>query len=98
MIVADTNNDNDAQLDGVVQLKYDDHCCYLVIDKQAKEIAVIDPHPALAGRIENIVSCQHYQVKAVVSTSADSITSQSIELLLPILMPEQSIDEYDVFG
>ena len=98
LIVADTNNDNDAQLDGVVQLKYDDHCCYLVIDKQAKEIAVIDPHPALAGRIENIVSCQHYQVKAVVSTSADSITSQSIELLLPILMPEQSIDEYDVFG
>ena len=45
LIVADTNNDNDAQLDGVVQLKYDDHCCYLVIDKQAKEIAVIDPHP-----------------------------------------------------
>lgn len=28
LIVADTNNDNDAQLDGVVQLKYDDHCCY----------------------------------------------------------------------
>lgn len=98
LIVADTNNDNDAQLDGVVQLKYDDHCCYLVIDKQAKEIAVIDPHPALAGRIENIVSCQHYKVKAVVSTSADSMTSQSIELLLPILMPSELVDEYDLFG
>ena len=98
LIVADTNNDNDAQLDGVVQLKYDDHCCYLIIDREAREIAVVDPHPALAGRIENIVSCQHYRVKAVVCPAADSVMSQSIELLLPILIPSQSIDEYDVFG
>lgn len=98
LIVADTNNDNDAQLDGVVQLKYDDHCCYLVIDRKAKEIAVIDPHPALAGRIENIVNCQGYSVKAVVSTAADSIMTESIELLSPILIPSRSENEYDVFG
>lgn len=98
LIVADTNNDNDAELDGVVQLKYDDHCCYLVIDRQAKEIAVIDPHPALAGRIENIVSCQHYRVKAVLATAADPVISQSIELLSPILMPSQSKSRQDMFG
>ena len=98
LIVADTNNDNDAQLDGVVQLKYDDHCCYLVIDRKAKEIVVIDPHPALAGRIENIVSCQHYRVKAVVATAATPMISQSIELLSPILMPSQSKNEQDIFG
>ncbi|MDV6316872.1 aminotransferase class V-fold PLP-dependent enzyme [Idiomarina sp. HP20-50] len=98
LIVADTNNDNDFQLDGVVQLKYDDHCCYLVIDRKAKEIAVIDPHPALAGRIENIVNCQGYRVKAVVSTVAESAMSESVELLAPILIPLRSNDEYDVFG
>lgn len=98
LIVADTNNDNDAELDGVVQLKYDDHCCYLIIDRQAKKIVVIDPHPALAGRIENIVSCQHYLVKAVISTSADSVMNQSIQLLSPILMSSDSMGDSDVFG
>jgi cysteine sulfinate desulfinase/cysteine desulfurase-like protein/rhodanese-related sulfurtransferase len=98
LIVADTNNDKDTELDGVVQLKYDDHCCYLIIDKGAQEIAVIDPHPALAGRIENIVSCQNYHVKALVSTAADDVMTQSIALLSPILMPAQSSEQRNLYG
>ena len=80
LLIADTNNDNDAALDGVVQLKYDAHCCYLIIDKATEELVVIDPHPALSARIENVVTCRDYKVKAVLSTVRYSIT-EAAELL-----------------
>ncbi|MTJ01110.1 aminotransferase class V-fold PLP-dependent enzyme [Idiomarina piscisalsi] len=96
LLIADTNNDNDAALDGVVQLKYDTHCCYLVIDKLAKELAVIDPHPALSARIENIVNCRGYTVKTVLSTDSGSEISEAAKLLRGILRLDTKT--HDVFG
>ncbi|WP_417665608.1 aminotransferase class V-fold PLP-dependent enzyme [Pseudidiomarina sp.] len=68
LLVSDVNEDIDSDLDGVVQLRFDTHCCYLLIDKAAKEMAVIDPVPELAERIERLVACQNYKVRAVLST------------------------------
>jgi cysteine sulfinate desulfinase/cysteine desulfurase-like protein/rhodanese-related sulfurtransferase len=96
LIVADTNDDNDSLLDGVVQLRYDDSCSYLLIDRAAKEMVVIDPHPALAGRIENIARCQHYQVPAVLSTAAEGECADAAALLRDML-PLTSGDS-DLFG
>lgn len=96
LLIADTNNDNDAALDGVVQLKYDTHCCYLIIDKVAKELAVIDPHPALSGRIENIVNCRGYNVKAILSSDSDSDITEAAQLLRGILRLDTK--KHDVFG
>lgn len=81
LLIADTNDDNDVALDGVVQLKYDAHCCYLIIDKKAKELAVIDPDPALSARVENIVNCRNYSVKAVLSSTLNSDIAEAAELL-----------------
>jgi cysteine sulfinate desulfinase/cysteine desulfurase-like protein/rhodanese-related sulfurtransferase len=86
LIVADTNNDHDAQLDGVVQLKYDDHCCYVLIDREAREVAIIDPHPALAGRLENLVRCQNYDVQGVLVSSDDSDVQQAASMLRAMLI------------
>ena len=96
LLIADTNNDNDAALDGVVQLKYDAHCCYLIIDKAAKELVVIDPHPALSARIENVVTCRDYKVKAVLSTGSDTDITEAAELLRGILLRESS--NHDAIG
>ncbi|WP_404402146.1 aminotransferase class V-fold PLP-dependent enzyme [Idiomarina seosinensis] len=85
LIVADTNDDNDRLLDGVVQLRYDDHCCYLIIDQQAGQMLVVDPHAALAGRIENIVRCQHYQVPAVLTTQPEGPIADAAALLRDML-------------
>ena len=84
--MANTNNDHDAQLDGVVQLKYDDHCCYVLIDREAREVAIIDPHPALAGRLENLVRCQNYDVQGVLVSSDDSDVQQAASMLRAMLI------------
>ncbi|RUO74365.1 aminotransferase class V [Pseudidiomarina sediminum] len=84
LLLSDTNEDFDSELDGVVQLRFDAHCCYLVIDRSAREMAVIDPVPQLAERIEKLVACQHYRVKAVVTTEqqgADSPAAMLAQLL-----------------
>lgn len=85
LIVADTNDDNDSLLDGVVQLRYDDACSYLLIDRDAKQMAVIDPHPALSGRIENIVRCQGYTIPAVLSSAAEGEVANSAAMLRQML-------------
>lgn len=80
LLVSDTNEDFDSELDGVVQLRFDAQCCYLIIDRQAREMAVIDPVPQLAERIEKLVECQHYRVKAVVTTEQQSKQSTAAML------------------
>ncbi|SFR43870.1 Cysteine sulfinate desulfinase/cysteine desulfurase [Pseudidiomarina maritima] len=80
LLVSDTNEDIDSDLDGVVQLRFDSHCCYLLIDKAAGEMAVIDPVPELAERIERLVACQNYRVKAVLTTEAQESDSPAAML------------------
>lgn len=80
LLVSDTNEDVDSDLDGVVQLRFDSHCCYLLIDKAAGEMAVIDPVPELAERIERLVACQNYRVKAVLTTEAQAPDSPAAML------------------
>lgn len=84
LLLSDTNEDFDSELDGVVQLRFDAQCCYLVIDRAAREMAVIDPIPQLAERIEKLVDCQHYRVKSVVTTephTSDSTAAMLAQLL-----------------
>ncbi|RUO41499.1 aminotransferase class V [Pseudidiomarina aestuarii] len=80
LLVADTNEDVDSELDGLVQLRFDNQCCYLVIDRSAREMAVIDPLPELAERIEKLVACQHYRVKAVLTTAPHAASSPAAML------------------
>lgn len=80
LLVADTNEDIDSKLDGLVQLRFDNQCCYLVIDRSAREMAVIDPLPELAERIERLVACQHYRVKAVLTTAPQASDSPAAML------------------
>lgn len=84
LLLADTNEDIDSDLDGVVQLRFDNRCCYLIIDKAARQLVVIDPLPELAERIERLVQCQHYRVRAVLTTEPHD--SQSPAAMLAQLL------------
>lgn len=80
LLLSDTNEDFDSELDGVVQLRFDAQCCYLIIDRAARELVVIDPVAQLSERIEKLVECQHYRVKAVVTTEPQSANSTAAML------------------
>ena len=97
LLVADTNEDIDSNLDGIVQWRFDHHCCYLIIDKRAREMAVIDPLPELAERIERLVACQNYRVKAVLTTEPHAPDSPAA-MLAQLLCASGCSRERDAVG
>ena len=61
-----------APQDGVVQLGVDGACSWLVMDSASRSCVVIDPLPELSGRIESLVRCQNYQVRAILCSAPDT--------------------------
>ncbi|TXI90645.1 MAG: aminotransferase class V-fold PLP-dependent enzyme [Burkholderiaceae bacterium] len=71
--------------DGVIQLSFGSSCTWIIADAKTKQCCVIDPLPELNERIAKYMRCQHYQVKAVLSTNShdgQSIHSKQLESLL----------------
>jgi cysteine desulfurase len=56
--------------DGVLQLSADGASSWLVQDAASRSCIVIDPLPALAGRIAGMLLGQRYQVRAIIGTGA----------------------------
>jgi cysteine sulfinate desulfinase/cysteine desulfurase-like protein/rhodanese-related sulfurtransferase len=61
-----------APQDGVVQLGVDGACSWLVMDAASRSCVVIDPLPELGGRIESLVRCQNYQVRAILCSAPNA--------------------------
>ena len=55
-------------VNGLLELKSGNSCCWLYTDEPTKTAVVIDPLPELITRITNIVNCQKLNVIAVLDT------------------------------
>ncbi|WMW82469.1 aminotransferase class V-fold PLP-dependent enzyme [Undibacterium cyanobacteriorum] len=56
--------------DGVIQLSFGSACTWIIADAESKQCCVIDPLPELNERIAKYMRCQHYKVKAILSTAS----------------------------
>jgi len=54
--------------DGLIQLNSDGACTYILADHASRQCIVIDPVAELAERLEKYISCQNYQVLAILDT------------------------------
>ncbi|RLV59841.1 aminotransferase class V-fold PLP-dependent enzyme [Parashewanella curva] len=63
-----SNEINETPLDGLVELRSGNNCCWVYADKQTKTAVVIDPVHELIQRIVNLVNCQGLTLKAVLDT------------------------------
>ena len=57
---------------GIVQMTYDGHCTWLVLDAPGGSCIVIDAVPALAARIDSFVRSHACEVVAAISTSSSA--------------------------
>ncbi|NHZ40484.1 aminotransferase class V-fold PLP-dependent enzyme [Massilia aquatica] len=57
--------------DGVIQLGADGACTWLLLDAASRTCAIVNPLVALASRINDVVRCQGYRVRAVIDTHGD---------------------------
>ena len=54
--------------DGVMQLGADGACTWLLLDAASRTCAIVNPLEPLAARINDVVRCQGYRVRAVIDT------------------------------
>ncbi|MGB0894992.1 MAG: aminotransferase class V-fold PLP-dependent enzyme [Parashewanella sp.] len=68
-----------APLNGLMELKSGNSCCWLLTDGPSNQAVIIDPLPELIERIESIVNCQQLTIKAILDTHghADHQSSRS---------------------
>jgi len=88
MILSDQVDDSEVfGIKGLIQLKQGNACSWLYCDEASRECVVIDPLPALAERIENMVHCRQLILKAVLDTHSHA-DHQSCRLELQQMLSE----------
>ncbi|MBV2127649.1 aminotransferase class V-fold PLP-dependent enzyme [Arsukibacterium indicum] len=96
LVVTDATPTLEIHADGLLQLKHEDCCSYLLIDAGNAMALIIDPVPALVNRIINIVQGRQLQVLAILETHLHAEQQSAAALLRQTLNVNQQ--NADAFG
>lgn len=81
----DLDRSHDVEFDGLVQLKKNSMCSYVLLDSKSRTCVVIDPFEELADRIESLIRCQKSRVLAILDTHQHVDHQSCREMLLQVL-------------
>ncbi|WP_333608677.1 aminotransferase class V-fold PLP-dependent enzyme [Arsukibacterium sp.] len=90
LVLTDVSAVVEPHADGLLQLKHEARCSYLLISAQKRQALIIDPVLALAERIANIVQGQNLQLLAIIDTHP-SYEDQSASAMLRTLLAERLV-------
>ena len=96
LVVTDATPTLEIHADGLLQLKHENSCSYLLIDAPSAQAIVIDPVPALVNRIVNIVHGRQLKLLAILETHQHHQQQSAARLLRQVLNAEQQ--HCDEFG
>lgn len=83
---------------GLLQLKHEALCSYVLICPVSREVVVIDPVLPLAGRIANIIQGQGLRLKAVLDTHLHRDHLSARQEILALLGSADDQQQCDVLG
>jgi cysteine desulfurase len=72
-------------VNGLVQLKHENQCSWILLDQSSRSCIVVDPVEALAERIELLIRCQDCRVLAVLDTHSHPSIPGCREMLVRLL-------------
>ncbi|OUS27525.1 hypothetical protein A9Q98_09500 [Thalassotalea sp. 42_200_T64] len=98
LILADTDENVDSKVNGLQQWIYDQQCTWCYIDKDSKEILLIDPVPEIVAKFDTLVSCQNYTVKAILATHIHDQQSNCPAEVREILATKMPAGSYEQLG
>lgn len=79
--------------DGLTRFVVDGACCYLLADAASRRAVVVDPLPELTARLAQWLSCQGYELAAVLDThSHGDHASSAPELWAAVRQPQGEAD------
>lgn len=91
LVLSDASSTQLVPLDGLVQLKHEDLCSYLLVCAQSSEVVIIDAVLPLATRITQLIQGHQLKVRAIVDTHQHqdhpSARPELVTLLADLLDP-----------
>jgi cysteine desulfurase len=96
LVLSDAEPLADFAIAGLTQLKHEDMCSYLLVCEQSRTAVIIDPVPALANRLANMVQGHQLKLTAVLDTHLHQ-DHRSARTDLATLLREQH-DSVDALG
>ncbi|WP_337881447.1 aminotransferase class V-fold PLP-dependent enzyme [Rheinheimera sp.] len=98
LVVSDAQSTDLQPVDGLIQLKHEDLCSYLLVDANAKRLVVIDPVQSLASRIAQLVQGHQLQVCAILDTHLHKDHPSARPELAALLASYCGAEQVDVLG
>lgn len=98
LILSDADERIDSNANGLQQWIYEQQCTWCYIDKDAKQILLIDAVPELAEKFETLVNCQDFTVKAVLATHKHDEQIDCPDMIRKILADKLATQQYDNLG
>ncbi|NMP17735.1 aminotransferase class V-fold PLP-dependent enzyme [Thalassotalea sp. Y01] len=96
LVISDTQEDIDSKFDGLQQWVYDSQCTWCYVDKQAKQVILIDPVAELSEKFETFIRCRDYEIRAILTTHDHSEKESCAGMLREIVrdnMASTAVDE-----
>jgi cysteine desulfurase len=98
LVLTDATPTLEIHAKGLIQLKHEALCSYLLICPDSRATVVIDPVLPLAGRIANIILGQGLQLKAVLDTHLHRDHLSARQEILSLLGAADNATKCDVLG
>ncbi len=98
LVLSDATGGVDVGQDGIIQLKHEDLCSYLIICTERRCAIVIDPVLPLANRIANIIQGLQLQIAAVLDTHQHQDHHSARATLVSLLADRLSPEATDSLG
>jgi len=96
LVLSDVEPLADLAIGGLTQLKHEDMCSYLLVCEQSRSAVIIDPVPALANRLANMVQGHQLNLVAVLDTHLHQDHRSARADLMTLL--SQQIQPVDALG
>lgn len=77
-------------VDGLIQLKHENHCSWILFDQSTQSCIIFDPVEPLAERIELLVRCQDCRVLAVLDTHSHLANTSCRDMLVQLFAEEMT--------
>jgi cysteine desulfurase len=98
LILSDTQDNSDNVVDGLQQWVYDQQSTWCYIDKTAGQCIAINMQAELVSKFETLVSCQNFQVNAVLESREHDDLGLSSEMVRKLISKQMQPGIYDSFG
>jgi len=98
LVLTDATPTLEIHASGLLQLKHEALCSYVLICPFSREVVVIDPVLPLAGRIANIIQGHNLVLKAVLDTHQHRDHLSAREEIITLLGAKDMLHDCDVLG